>query len=256
MVRLFDPFLERAIAMLPKPTSPLWLPTSPDRRLFLRGAGLGSAAALAWLFRPGRFAEELTATVPLTEGPFFPDRLPLDTDNDLLILNDSITPAVGEITHLTGRVLTRQGTPVVNALVEIWQVDSKGSYIHSKGRNPDGHDGNFQGYGRFLTDLQGQYYFRTIKPVPYTVGGGYRTPHIHMAVSRKGQRILTTQMLIKDDPGNEKDGLFRQIRDPELQKTLLAEFAPLPDSRIGELTARFDIVIGKTVEELEDGTLH
>jgi protocatechuate 3,4-dioxygenase beta subunit len=84
-------------------------------------------------------------TAATTEGPFYPDRMPLDTDNDLLIVNDSITPAVGQITHLTGHVLTAMGQPVRNAFVEIWQVDSTASYVHTGGRQPTGHDANFQG---------------------------------------------------------------------------------------------------------------
>ena len=75
---------------------------TPNRRELLRNAAFGAAA----LTTPGLFAEMLTATAPFTEGPFYPDKLPLDTDNDLLVINDSITPAVGEITHLSGRVLT------------------------------------------------------------------------------------------------------------------------------------------------------
>ena len=69
------------------------------------------------------------------EGPFYPDKLPLDTDNDLLIINDGITPAVGEITHLTGRILDAKGNPVRNALVEIWQCDSNGAYLHTGSDN-------------------------------------------------------------------------------------------------------------------------
>src|SRR3982750_2643229 len=98
-----------------------------DRRHFLRTVTVGSALFTV----PGAFAEELTRTPRQTEGPFYPDRLPLDTDNDLLIVNDSITPAVGEVTHLTGRVLGPTGEPVRNALVEIWQCDAKGVYLHS-----------------------------------------------------------------------------------------------------------------------------
>ena len=68
---------------------------------------LGRTVALgAALFTTrGAFAEELTRTPTANEGPFYPTKLPLDTDNDLLIINDAITPAVGEITHLTGRIL-------------------------------------------------------------------------------------------------------------------------------------------------------
>ena len=84
------------------------LPTN-DRRRFLRGMTL--AASGLWV--PGAFAEALTLTPKQTEGPFYPVDLPLDTDNDLLIIvNDGITPAVGaEITHLSGRVLDSQREP-------------------------------------------------------------------------------------------------------------------------------------------------
>src|SRR5205809_7592139 len=94
-----------------------------SRRALLRG---GLALGAAAFFVPGVFAEELARTPRLTEGPFYPDVLPLDMDNDLVIVNNSITPAVGEITHLTGRVLNPSGTPIKDAVVEIWQVDSKG----------------------------------------------------------------------------------------------------------------------------------
>src|SRR4051794_25045328 len=119
----------------------------PTRRAFL-GTLTGAAATL---MTRGAFAEELVRTPSQTEGPFYPDKLPLDTDNDLLIVNDAITPAVGEVTHLSGRILDARGNPLRNALVEIWQVDHHGAYIHSKDPNHAKHDGNFQGFGRFLT---------------------------------------------------------------------------------------------------------
>src|SRR6267143_3716276 len=103
------------------------------RRSFLRQIAFGTA-----LFAiPGAFAEELIRTPRQTEGPFYPDKLPLDTDNDLLIINDSITPAVGEITHLSGRLLDSRGEPLRNVLVEIWQVDNNGAYLHSGTSNRD-----------------------------------------------------------------------------------------------------------------------
>ncbi|MGB4740885.1 MAG: hypothetical protein WBH50_22035, partial [Fuerstiella sp.] len=88
-----------------------------------------------------------------------------------------------------------------------------------------------------------------VKPVTYPG----RTPHIHVGVSRGGKRIFTTQLLINGHPGNEKDGLYKSITDPLLRETLLVDFKPLPDSKIGELTANFDMVLGVTAEELEDG---
>lgn len=221
------------------------------RRNFLKW----SAFSMAALTTPGLMAEELIRTPAMTEGPFYPDKMPLDTDNDLLIINDSLTPAVGEITYLSGKVLDAKGQPLRNAFVEIWQVDNKASYLHTRGENKDGRDGNFQGYGRFMTDSKGQYFFRTIKPVPYRAGRGFRTPHIHVAVSKNGQRILTTQLLINGHELNAEDGVYRQIKNPEQRKSILVDFKPLPDSKLGELAANFDIVLGKTAEENPDGTI-
>src|SRR3712207_9549722 len=101
--------------------------TALDRRRFLSLFGTGAVGLVAsGLYVTGAFAQALVRTPRQTEGPFYPDRLPLDTDNDLLIINDAITPAVGEVTHLGGRILDAAGHPVRNALIEIWQADSKG----------------------------------------------------------------------------------------------------------------------------------
>lgn len=209
-----------------------------SRRKFLKVTALGVSA----LWIPGAFAEELIRTPQQTEGPFYPNRLPLDTDNDLLIINDAVTPAVGEITHVSGRILDLHGNPIRNALVEIWQVDNNGSYLHSGSANRNQWDSNFQGFGKFLTGSSGEYYFRTIKPVPYPG----RTPHIHYAVKLKGQPKFTTQLYIKGEPQNERDGVLRGIRDPEARAAVIKEFTPIPDSRIGELATSFDIVMGYT----------
>src|SRR5260221_11543503 len=117
-----------------------------DRRRFLSRSALG----LAFFATRGAFAEALMLTPKQTEGPFYPDHLPLDTDNDLIIVNDGVTPAVGEITHLNGRILDAKGEPIRNALVEIWQVDNHGVYLHSRDTHAE-RDKNFQGFGRFLT---------------------------------------------------------------------------------------------------------
>lgn len=199
------------------------------------------------LFERGVFAEELqrrVTTPRLTQGPFFPDKLPLDTDNDLLIVNNAITPAVGQVTHLSGRILDSRGDPVRNALIEIWQVDNNGSYIHSHGVNFDTgkRDANFQGYGRFLTASSGEYYFRTIKPVPYPG----RTPHVHVKVSVKGKRPLTTQFFVNGEPQNIGDGVFEEIRTAEQRKLVLADYVPIPDSTAGELSAKYDLVLDVT----------
>ena len=214
------------------------------RRGFLRNASAGAAALTTAMFfdTPGLFAEELVLTPPQTEGPFYPVDLPLDTDNDLLIINDQITPGVGEITHLSGRVLDANGEPIRNALVEIWQVDNHGAYLHKGSANRDKWDTNFQGFGRFLTGSTGEYYFRTIKPVPYPG----RTPHIHFAIKRSGQEKFTTQCYIKGHPGNPQDGIWKGLKDSQARDAVTVDFAPVPESRIGELAARFDVVLGQT----------
>jgi protocatechuate 3,4-dioxygenase beta subunit len=206
---------------------------------------LGSCGSALYYTVPGAFAEALQRTPRQTEGPFYPDKMPLDTDNDLLVLNDSLTPAVGTITHLTGRVLGPTGAPVRNAVVEIWQCDQNGAYLHSGSGNGAKRDTHFQGFGRFLTGSTGEYYFRTIKPVPYPG----RTPHVHFAILQGGKRMLTTQLYIKGFPQNEQDGVYRDLRDARERAAVTVDFAPLKDSKIGELTAHFQIVIGTTPEE-------
>jgi protocatechuate 3,4-dioxygenase beta subunit len=208
------------------------------RRAFLSSLTLGAAAFTV----RGVFAEELVRTPPQTEGPFYPDRLPLDTDNDLLVVNDAITPAVGEITHLTGRILDAKGNPIRSAAVEIWQCDSQGAYLHTESGNRDKRDANFQGFGRFLTGTSGEYYFRTIKPVAYPG----RTPHIHFKIKRGGKELLTTQCYVRGEPRNVRDGIFQSIRDPRARDAVLVAFTPIKESRIGELSARFDVVLGFT----------
>lgn len=208
------------------------------RRQVLGALGLASLA----YFTPGVMADELTRTPKMTEGPFYPDKLPLDTDNDLLIINDRITPAVGEITHLTGKVLSSTGSPIRNAVVEIWQVDHHGAYLHSGTSNAEKRDKNFQGFGRFVTSSTGEYYFRTIKPVAYPG----RTPHIHVMVKIPGQPKFCTQCFIKGEPQNEKDGIIRAIKDKKQVENVVVDFTPIPGSKLKELAANFNVVLGYT----------
>src|SRR6266550_7158097 len=214
-------------------------PEMVTRRIFLGGLSLGALAFAA----PGAFADELIRTPKQTEGPFYPDHLPLDTDNDLIIVNDGLTPAVGQITHLNGRILDARGHPIRNALVEIWQVDNNGVYLNSRDTHA-ARDPNFQGFGRFLTGSNGEYYFRTIKPVLYPG----RTRHIHFAIKMKGREKWTTQCYVKGEPQNERDGIYKEITAPKARASVTVDFAPIKGSRVGELAARFDIVMGFTPE--------
>lgn len=220
-------------------TEGVGLPAS--RRSFLSAMTLGGLFYVV----PGAFAEQLVQTPPQTAGPFYPNQLPLDTDNDLIVINDSMTPAVGEITWLGGKIMDARGNPVRGATVEIWQVDAKGAYLHERSANQDRRDANFQGFGRFLTGASGEYLFRTIKPVAYPG----RTPHIHFGLRVPGREgMFTTQCYIEGEPANERDGLLRRIEDEAKRNSVIVPFEPLPESTHGELRAKFDIVLGWTPE--------
>jgi protocatechuate 3,4-dioxygenase beta subunit len=207
-----------------------------DRRIFLATCGA------AFFATRGLWAEYLAATPALTEGPYYPDHLPLDTDNDLVILNNSLTPAVGQITHLTGRVLDASGSPVKDAVVEIWQADPHGAYIHSRSPNRASLDHNFQGFGTFETASTGEYRFRTVKPGIYEG----RTRHIHFKVKKSGHEILTSQIFFRGEPLNASDGVLSELRDPFDRELVITDFVPVSNSKMNEIAGRFDIVIGRT----------
>jgi protocatechuate 3,4-dioxygenase, beta subunit len=212
-----------------------------SRRNFFRRLSL--AAALFSV--PGLFAEQLARKTPwVEEGPFYPPRLPLDTDNDLIMVNDSITPAVGQITHISGRLLDAKGDPIRNATIELWEADNMGVYLADRPRRNQC-DSHFQGFGRFLTGSTGNYYFRTIKPVSYS---GRPAPHIHFKIKAKGREPFNTQLFVRGDQGNPRDQIWRRIGDEQTRALVTVDFAPVKESRIGELAARFDIVLGALPE--------
>ena len=208
-----------------------------SRRQLLLGLGGGTLL----LGAPGAFAERLL-TPAQTLGPFYPDQLPLDQDNDLLIVDDRPTPASGIVVQLHGQILDSRGQPLRGALVEIWQVDANGIYLHSRGGDRDRRDANFQGYGRFETASDGRYRFRTIRPVPYPG----RTPHIHFAVTLPGLPRFATQCYIRGERLNQRDGILNAIRDPQARERLIVPFVPAAGARANEQVARFDIVLGVT----------
>src|SRR5262249_39070586 len=130
-------------------------------------------------------------------------------------------------------------------VVEIWQVDSRGVYLHSADSGGRSRDTNFQGFGRCATGPKGEYYFRTIKPVPYPG----RTPHIHVKVKKGSRELLTTQIFVNGHAQSRTDGVLAGVRDPIDRELLLVDFKPIAESRIGELSAHFEIVLGTTPPE-------
>lgn len=149
------------------------------------------------------------STPSASEGPFYPttDMRYDDIDNDLVKISDRVKRAGGEVVRLTGRVLDRQGKPLQSARVEIWQCDVNGRYLHRGDYDASSNDHGFQGFGHDITDNNGAYNFRTIKPVRYTG----RTPHIHLKVWVNEVDQLTTQLYLPEHPDNERDFLYRRI---------------------------------------------
>lgn len=205
----------------------------PARRHLLITGAAAAAVALATPLgvRTARAARPLVPTPSQTEGPFYPVRLPDDHDADLL-RNGTLVYRRGQPAWVEGTVVDVDGQPVSGAVVEIWQCDEDGRYHHpgDGGRA----DPAFQGFGRMQVGRDGAYRFRTIRPARYSG----RTPHIHFKVRLGPHELLTTQLYVEGDPGNERDLLWRRL-SPEGRRALTVPFvADGPDVR-----ARFPIVV-------------
>ena len=207
--------------------------TDFTRRRLLRGlAGLAVAA-------PAFAAGRLQPTPRQPAGPFYPLELPLDDDADLTVVAGSTGRARGQIADLTGRVLDVNGRPLSGLRVEIWQCDASGRYRHPYDRGGEPKDENFQGHGHALTDDEGRYRFRTIRPVAYPG----RTPHIHMAVFSGDAPTFVTQLYVKDEPRNAEDFLFNRV-PVERRHLVVADFLPVDPGAEAAFDARFNIVLG------------
>lgn len=202
------------------------------RRLLHLGGGLASAVAAPALLTPALAQAGRLPTPSQTEGPFYPLDLPDDTDFDLL-RNGTASYGRGTPTWVEGVVLDTAGVPVRGAQVEIWQCDHQGRYHHPGDGNRA--DDAFQGFGRVTVDAQGAYRFRTMRPVAYRS----RTPHIHVKVRLGDRAVLTTQLYVQGDPGNERDFLWRRLLNDAERAAITVPFVPAADG----LQARFPIVL-------------
>jgi protocatechuate 3,4-dioxygenase beta subunit len=206
------------------------------RRVVLGGSAALLSAPLA--------AAQRALTPSQMLGPFYPVTPPLHKDNDLTLVEDSSVRADGQISDLSGRVLDMDGQPLAGLRVEIWQCDANGRYRHPRDRSDVEADPNFQGFGHTVTDAEGRYRFRTIRPVPYPG----RTPHIHAAVIQEGARPFVTQIYVAGEPLNLRDGLFMRVPEA-LRPLLLADFVAVDDP-VATLSASFDFVLSPVLAGL------
>jgi protocatechuate 3,4-dioxygenase, beta subunit len=188
----------------------------------------------------------LAATETELTGPAFGHEAIGEADHDLT--RQYAGEPLGERIVVTGRVLERDGRPVRNALIEIWQANAAGRYLHLQDQHPAPLDPNFAGAGRCLTDEDGSYRFVTIKPGAYpwkNHPNAWRPAHIHLSLfGRAFTNRLVTQMYFPGDPLLPLDPIFNAVRDPNARERLIGTFdleTTVPEWSLGY---RFDVVLG------------
>lgn len=192
---------------------------------------------------PGRAVNVLTPAQ--TIGPFFPKALIREGDEDIACLTPGGARAQGVPINVRGQVFDHSGRPVRGALIEVWQANKWGKYEHPVDITPEPLDPNFKGYGRALTDPDGRYFFRSIKPGAYPNPGydnWYRPPHIHFSIFAAGvQCRLITQMYFPGEELNDIDPILNGVEDLDARASLISR--QLSASSSNELKYEFNIVL-------------
>ena len=181
-------------------------------------------------------------------------------DNDLIRNYAKSGEPIGERTIVHGRVLDGNGRPVPDTLVEIWQANAGGRYRHRNDTYLAPIDPNFGGCGRTITDPDGHYAFRTVKPGAYPFRNhvnSWRPAHIHFSVFGSGfaQRLIT-QMYFEGDPLIRSDAMLCGIADPAARQRLVAPLDLNAAIPLDSLAYRFDIVLRGTRSTLFENKLH
>jgi protocatechuate 3,4-dioxygenase beta subunit len=168
-------------------------------------------------------------------------------DNDLTKNSMKTAEPIGERIIVTGRVLDDRGKPIPNALVEVWQANACGRYMHKVDQHDAPLDPNFHGAGRMLTDKNGVYRFTTIRPGAYpwrNHPNAWRPAHIHFSVFGVNflQRLVT-QMYFPGDPLLPLDPIYNGIPDKEARKQLISVYDHDVTQPAWALGFRFDLVV-------------
>lgn len=180
-----------------------------------------------------------------TVGPFFSLGLIREGDDDLAAKVVGGPRAKGIPIVVSGRVTDEEGRPVRKALIEVWQADAQGKYDHPDDSLKVAPDPNLKGWGRVLTDDEGRYSYRSIKPGAYP-NPGYdnwmRPPHIHYSIFAAGlmQRLIT-QLFFPGEALNDVDPILNGVEDLEARASLIAR--ELPKAADGSRVFEFDIVL-------------
>jgi protocatechuate 3,4-dioxygenase, beta subunit len=202
----------------------------------------------SFLRAPGQALISFESTLSEKTGPAFGHNMIGALDNDLI--HNFAKPgeaAIGQRLIVHGRVLDEMGRPVPNVLVEYWQANAGGRYRHKKETYLAAIDPNFGGFGRSITDENGYYWFRTVKPGAYPWPNGvndWRPAHIHFSVFGTGfaQRLIT-QMYFEGDPMIDLCPIVNTIPDKEAIRQLVAALDMANTVPMDSLTYRFDIVL-------------
>ena len=178
-------------------------------------------------------------------------------DHDLLLNYAKDGEPIGERTIIHGRLLDENARPVPGALIEVWQANAGGRYRHRNDTYLAPIDPNFGGCGRMITDAEGCYAFRTVKPGAYPFRNfvnSWRPAHIHFSISGHGfaQRLIT-QMYFEGDPLIPRDAILNTIPDPAARQRLVALLDLNHAVPLDALAYRFDIVLrGKRATVFEN----
>jgi protocatechuate 3,4-dioxygenase beta subunit len=163
-------------------------------------------------------------------GPIHAADLLAESGRDLSRPVADAPRAMGQLIHVAGRVADEDGAPLAGAVIELWQANAAGKYIHDMDRHEAPVDPNFAGWGRLVTGPEGEYDFITIKPGAYPVGESdwwWRPPHIHFSiVGTSWMQRYITQMFFPGEPLNEVDLLLNGIPDPEARQRVIFQLQP------------------------------
>jgi protocatechuate 3,4-dioxygenase beta subunit len=187
----------------------------------------------------------LPHTLSELTGPVYGENAVGELDHDLT--RQHAGEPVGQRITVSGRVLDTDGRPLRGQLIEIWQANAAGRYVHAVDRHPAPLDPNFTGAGRCLTDDEGEYRFVTIQPGAYpwpNHHNAWRPAHIHFSLfGRAFATRLVTQMYFPGDPLLDFDPIFQSVRDPRARERLVSAFDLDLTEPAWSLGYRFDIVL-------------